>query len=131
VTISGTSPCSSVTSTPAILTVNQGVAITTQPASQTLCSGSSVTFNVAATGTGLAYQWYKDGVQITGANSSSYTINNVSATDAAGYTAVVSGTSPCSPVTSSPAILTVNQIVAINTQPASLTLCTGSDALSV
>lgn len=54
--------------------------VTTQPASQTVASGGSVTFSVAATGDGLAYQWQRSttgGVSwqdIAGATSSSYTI---------------------------------------------------------
>jgi hypothetical protein len=45
--------------------------------------------------------------------------------DAGNYTVVVSGTNPVHPFTSSTATLTVNQAVAITTQPASQTLCSG------
>ena len=56
--------------------------ITTQPQSQTVEQGGSVTFNIA--GNNIAsYQWIdvnagESGEDITGATSSSYTINNVS-----------------------------------------------------
>ena len=67
----------SVTSGAAILTVSapvSGPVITTQPASQTVVAGQSVTFAVVATGTGLTYQWSSAGAQIAGATSASYTI---------------------------------------------------------
>ena len=42
--------CGSVTSAAATLTVNVPAAISTQPASQSICAGSPVTFSVATTG---------------------------------------------------------------------------------
>jgi hypothetical protein len=48
--------------------------ITTQPTNQTVTVGQTATFSVVATGTGpLMYQWYVNGVVITGATSASYT----------------------------------------------------------
>ena len=129
VVVSGTAPCSSVTSQNAVLNVNQVVAITSQPtATQTLCSGSPASFSVTATGTGLTYQWKKNGADIPGATSATYSIPNVSASDAGTYTVVVSGAAPCSPVTSQNAVLNVNQIVAITAQPTGQTLCSGNAA---
>jgi hypothetical protein len=49
------------------------------PTTQTICSGTSASFNVVATGTGLSYQWKKgttnltDGV-ISGATTATLTI---------------------------------------------------------
>src|SRR4249919_3607043 len=46
----------------------------TQPASITVPLGQTATFSVSATGTGtITYQWFKNGVAINGATSSSYT----------------------------------------------------------
>ncbi len=68
----------SVTSSPALLTVNAasaGPAIQAQPANQTVQAGQPVQFSVTATGTPpLSYQWRKNGVNITGATAASYTI---------------------------------------------------------
>ena len=48
--------------------------ITTDPASQTVCEMSLVTFAVSAAGTPpLLFQWRKDELEIPGANSSFYT----------------------------------------------------------
>ena len=105
-TVTTTGPCIN----PALsgtITVNNPPSITTQPASQTVCNASSVTFSVVVTGTPApTYQWNKGGSPIAGATASSYTIASVSAADAATYTVVV--TNSCGTVTSNNAVLTVN-----------------------
>jgi hypothetical protein len=122
-----TGACGTVTSANAVLTVNAVTAIGTQPATQAVCSGSAATFTVAATGTGLSYQWKKNGTDITGATAATYSIAAATAADAATYTVVVTGT--CGTVTSASAVLTVNAITAISTQPAAAqTVCAGSGA---
>jgi len=71
-----TNAAGSTTSTPAILTVQAGVAptITTDPASQTVNEGETATFTVVATGTPpLSYQWRRSTTNIPGATSASYT----------------------------------------------------------
>lgn len=85
--------------------------IITNPFSQSVVVGGSVQFVVIALGLGLSYQWYKNGIAIPGATSSTYTTPAaVYATDNnASFTVTVmngSGT-----VTSTPAILTVVQAV--------------------
>ena len=81
--------------------------ITAQPQPQTVFAGQSVTFSVTATGSDtFSYQWYKNGTAISGATSSSYSLSNVQAADAAFYAVIVSnGILP--DVTSSEAMLTV------------------------
>lgn len=65
--------------------------ITAQPQSQSAAVGSSVTFFVSAWGTEpISYQWYKDGSSISGATSSSYTIAEVTVSDAGDYLCWVS-----------------------------------------
>jgi len=81
--------------------------ISTQPVSQTIAAGSSVTFSVAATGTPpLAYQWFFNGTIISGATSSSLGLNDVQLINAGSYSVAVSGTSNA--VVSSNAVLTVS-----------------------
>ncbi len=134
VVITGTAPCNPLTSNNAALVINQAVTITNQPAAtQTLCSGSTAIFSVTATGTGLTYQWKKGGTNlgnvgnVSGATLSTLTLTNITTADSADYTVVVSGAAPCSSITSNSATLLVNQIVAINTQPATTqTVCSGT-----
>ena len=48
--------------------------IITQPTNQTVNTGGNVTLTTDVNGTGLSYQWYRNGVAINGATSSTYTI---------------------------------------------------------
>ncbi len=102
--------------------------IITQPESETVCDGDDVEFNIVAEGTALTYQWQKDGVDITGENSTSLILTDVSNTDEGEYTCVVDGT--CGdPVTSNIVTLTVNETaVAITTQPQDTEVCEGTSA---
>jgi hypothetical protein len=125
VTVSGT--CSpAVTSNVAALTVDQAPVIGTQPTNQTVCSGSNVSFTVAATGVGLTYQWYRNGsIAISGATTNTLTINNATSSNAGQYHVVVN--SSCgTTVTSNTVTLTVNTPPAITVQPGSLTACLAS-----
>ncbi len=127
VVVSGT--CApAITSSNVSLTVNTVPDITTAPVNQSACAGGSVNFTVAATGTALTYQWRIGTVNISGATSSTLTINPVSLSDAASnYNVVINGT--CSPAsTSSNVSLTVNAAPAIVTAPVSQTACAGSSA---
>jgi pectate lyase len=117
-TVVVTNVAGSVTSAAATLTVNAAPvppSITTQPASQTVNAGSSVTFSVVATGTApLSYQWKFNGGNITGATSSSLTLNNVQSANAGSYTVLVSNSAGS--VTSAAATLTVNSGGGSNTK---------------
>ena len=106
-TVVVTNAAGSVTSAAATLTVNVLPAITTQPSSQSVTAGSSVTFSVVATGTPTpTYQWRKDGATISGATATSYALSSPVSGDAGSYTVVV--TNAAGSVTSSSATLTVN-----------------------
>ncbi len=63
--------------------------ITTQPISQILCVGEDLVLSVE-TNVPLNYQWQKDGVDIVGATSSTYSQNDISGTDAGAYQCVFS-----------------------------------------
>ena len=80
--------------------------IGTQPASQSANAGQTVTLSVAATAPiAITYQWYKNGVAISGATAASYMINSSLPTDAGSYTVVV--TNSAGSVTSSAAAVSV------------------------
>lgn len=115
-TVTVSNSAGSVTSNTATLTVS-GVAptIAAQPQSQTVTTGSNVTFSVTASGTPApTYQWSKGGVAIAGATGTSLSLTNVQAGDAGSYTVTV--TNSAGSVTSTTATLTVNTPV---TPPAS------------
>lgn len=79
--------------------------ILTAPASQTKSAGSSVTFNVTATGDALVYQWRFNGNELGSATQTAYTINNLTTDHAGNYQVVV--TNGFGAVTSAPAVLRV------------------------
>ena len=60
----------------------------------------------------MGYQWFKDGVAITGATGSSLTINNVQASDIGSYTVVVNN--GAGSVTSDAAKLSIAAVALIN-----------------
>lgn len=89
--------------------------IKTQPQSKTLNEGEELTLSVAASindkGT-LSYQWYKDGKEISGANSTSYKISSVKEADSGSYFAIITNTlnGAKESVTSDTAKITVNKV---------------------
>lgn len=117
VVVTGT--CGSVTSNAVALTVNTAPAITTQPTAQQGCVNGTATFSVAATGTGLTYQWRKDGNNIAGATNATYTINPIAAASAGNYSVVVTGT--CGSVTSNAVALTITTCTAVQEVDADIT----------
>ncbi|HTV43219.1 MAG TPA: immunoglobulin domain-containing protein [Candidatus Sulfotelmatobacter sp.] len=82
------------------------VTIYTQPMSQEVFVGDTVTFSVDADGTALSYQWTFDGTNIFDATGSSYTIDLVQTTNAGDYACVI--TSAAGTVTSQTATLAVD-----------------------
>jgi len=87
-------------------TASSPVSITTQPASQIAHPNADVMLSVSASGTGtLVYQWYKNGVAIPSANSSTYDIPSAQTSDVASYTVTVSGDPPSCAGTSQAAVL--------------------------
>ncbi len=80
--------------------------ITKQPAGGFISAGSTLTLQVTATGTEpLSYQWQRNGVDIPGATSATYSVDNVTAAAAGEYRVVVSNAAGS--VTSEPAVVTV------------------------
>ena len=129
VVVSGTAPCTSVTTTPVSLTVDQKIVINKQLASQTACENGRVSFTVEATASdALTYQWRKNGVNITGETNSTFTIASAGASDAANYDVVISGPSTysCPIAYSAVASLAVNLNSTI-----SLSSITGTDGQTV
>jgi uncharacterized repeat protein (TIGR03803 family) len=107
--------------------------ITVQPQSETNNAGAMVTFLVSATSlTPMVYQWQKNGTNlvngdnISGATISTLTITNISDSDAATYTVVL--TDSDGSTTSSNAALTVIDPPVITAQPKNLLVLSGATA---
>jgi len=95
--------------------------IITNPASLTVEVGQTATFSVTATGAGtLTYQWYKNGVAISGATSSSYTTPPAVLGDS-GSVFTVTVSNAIGTVTSLGATLTVQVPLARSLVPSSAT----------
>lgn len=91
--------------TAVVATVNDRIAITAQPAGSSVCMGSAVNLSITASGSGLNYQWRKDGVNISNAIADTYSIANIVSADNGDYDVVISNA--CGLVISSVATLTV------------------------
>jgi hypothetical protein len=129
-----TNSAGSATSNNATLTVNAASvapSITSQPANQTVTTGQTASFSVTATGTApLSYQWKKNGANISGAMSSSYTTPVTTTADSGSIFSVVV-TNSAGTATSNNATLTVNAASvapSITSQPASQTVTAGQTA---
>ncbi len=138
-TVSGS--CPTINSNSALLTVNTLPSITTQPAvNSIICAGQNTSFTVAASGTGIGYQWQlsTDGgltfnnISNGGvySNADTATLNITGAPAAMNnykYRCVATGT--CAPsVNSNTATLAVNTPVTVNSNPAGTTVCENSNA---
>jgi uncharacterized repeat protein (TIGR01451 family) len=125
------------TSGNAILTVNTAPAVTTDPQNQTICVGSGTNFTVAASATGISYQWQVNtgtgftnivnGAPYSGATTSQLSVAGASLSlNGNQYRCVISGT--CTPsATSAAAVLTVHAPVSVSSSPANQEICSGSN----
>lgn len=109
-----------------------GPVVTTNPASQSVCSGGSVTFNSAATGaTSQQWQLSIDGgntwSNISGATGTALTLNGITAPqNNHRYRCVFAN--QCNTTATTAAVLTVQAAPAITGQPANANICAGSNA---
>jgi pectate lyase len=105
--------------------------ISTQPQEQSVLAGQNATFYVVPSGSEpLSYQWYyDDDLLLTNATGPSLTITNAQLTDIGGYSVVV--TNDFGSMTSESAALAVSVPTppSIVTQPQSLTVLPGQDAV--
>ena len=105
--------------------------ITQHPASIDACEGDMISFSVTATGTTtLAYQWKKNGSNVTtgtGGNTSVYTIPAATVNNQGQYTCLISSSS--GNVESNSASLVVHSPPALNVTSTPTALCQGSSAV--
>jgi hypothetical protein len=94
----------SINSATGILTVIQGIAISSQPVQVIVPANSDATFTVTATGAPpLTYQWRFNGSNLPGQTTTALVLHNVQPENAGPYVVVV--TNSVGAVTSSPALL--------------------------
>jgi hypothetical protein len=121
----------------ATLAVNTLPSIGTQPVPQTICTGSSVSFQISGAGTGATYQWQVNTgsgfinlmnmAPYSGVNTPQLTITAAPiGLNAYAYRCMVSGA--CTPsAISDPALLTVNDPAVVSSSPSSQEVCSGSN----
>ncbi len=133
-----------VNSNAATLTVTAVTSITAQPAPSTICAGLNTSFNVAATGASLTYQWQvstdggvtynniTNGGVYTGATTTTLSITGATAVmNSYRYRCVVSGTALCGAANSNAAILSVNNAPAAFTVTGGGSYCAGGTGVPV
>ncbi|MBI2514185.1 MAG: putative Ig domain-containing protein [Opitutae bacterium] len=104
--------------------------LSSEPQPATRAPGASQTFSVAAAGAGpLSYQWFKDGVAISGATSASFTLGALTDADAGDYSVIVSN--HVGARRSVAATLTVLSPPAVSSRPALRTTATLGQPLSL
>lgn len=110
-----------------VLSVLGSVSISSQPLGTNVGAGTNVTtLAVTASGDGTyTYQWRKGGASISGANSASYTIPDLTTNGSGTYSVIVSN--EVSGVTSSNAVVKIVNIPAFILQPTNKTIAVGSN----
>ena len=110
-----------------ILPPNVPPSILVQPASAAADPGQGATFSVTAGGSlPFSYQWRRDGIAITGATNSTFSLAGVQGAAAGTYSVAV--TNPAGTVVSAGATLTINTLPIITAQPRSQTALAGGGA---
>jgi len=111
------------TSIPTVLTVNPIPTVNiTANGPTTVCNGANVVLT-ANSGTAIAWQWQESGVNLPGAQSSSYT-----ATTSGNYTVVVTNALNCS-ATAAVVTVTINTTPSTITPQGSTSFCTGGSVV--
>jgi len=128
-----TADCGSDTSSAAALTLKDATSITDQPDADSVCSGATAQFTVAASGEGaLTYQWQKDssdlsdGGHYSGVTTATLTVSSADSGDEADYRCVVTG--ECGSANSNAAALTLTAGTTVTEHPSAQDVCVGATA---
>jgi hypothetical protein len=140
VIVSGSVNCTS-SATSSVVSINgsNGPAIVSNPSNNSICENDIATFTVAASGSGLVYQWQvnngggfvnlADGGIYTGASTATLTINGATlAENGYTYQVIVSSANCPNTSVSVPATLTITTSPGITLQPTDVQVCPGDNA---
>lgn len=101
--------------------------VTEQPATSIdACVGGSATLVAEFAGTGLTFQWYRNGARLDGAVANSLSLSGIRASDAGSYTCMATGTCGLS-VTSDACVVTVIAKPTLTEQPVGQNLSIGEE----
>lgn len=114
VVITGRPSCPNVTSNNAKVDPTTAAFVTTEPVNTDVCLNGTLNLSVVAQAA-QSYQWRKNGVDISGATSSTYSIPNVGYGDAATYDVIAVAYFGCTNDTSVGATVTISTPLAITT----------------
>ncbi len=113
-----------------LLTVNAGctpAGVAIQPNPAEVCEGAGASFVIFGNGTGpLSYQWRRNTVNISGAQSNSLILSSTTPADAGSYDCVVSNA--CGSVASNAVALVVNAGPSFSQHPSVQNVCAGAPA---
>ena len=115
--------------TSGVFALNEPPRVRVQPQSVVACVGEPIRLELFATGTGLRYQWYKDGVELQGATAPVLSFAEASYELSGGYVCVVSGVGTCPPETTQVAYVYVVGPTRIVRQPNDVVVPYGGTAL--
>jgi Secretion system C-terminal sorting domain len=125
-----TGSCNAVTSNAVLLTVNTAATVVTNPTPVTICNNASATFTASASGTGATYQWQVSTLavptftDILGATNVTYTTPlTTPSMNGNQYRLKITTTTCAAIVNTNAALLTVNTVAVIGTQPLAQSAC--------
>ncbi len=97
------------------------IAITSQPAAQTVVEGQSAIFSVATnTSTGVGYQWRRNGVDLAGATAASYTTPALQTSDSATQYSVRATNGSSTATSAAAAVQVLSEVATAPTRTASV-----------
>jgi hypothetical protein len=130
-TVNISNSAGSVTTGAATLTLNFTAAtITSAPTSLTVVAGAKSTLSVTPTGTApFTYQWFRNGLRLSGATAATLTFDTTLVSDAGTYSVIV--TNPGSSVSSPTAILTVTPVTRLSNLSVLTSLSTATDTFTL
>jgi sugar lactone lactonase YvrE len=121
-----TNPLGSVTSAAAALTVLVPPVITAQPSDQNVSAGTPAFFSVTASGSGLTYQWRRNGADLSKQTGPQLMVSNVQKANEGVYDVLVKNAFGA--VLSDPAVLSLPQPLGISEHPQDVTSVPGDTA---